>query len=456
MKTKNILITIACVLVVVLTLGLTATLFLPDDVMPAPPEKEVKVADVAYHPGYGAEFKENYPISMLTLTDDMNVAPYAYSDTTLFSGKRITKIDAPIATVSAVDKNQYFTLFVIKNSQAKVGGCYTNADYREFKIYLPKEELTSTTVDKWISIDLSDQFIYVAEDETLAFMKSTDPVKCRYGQIAGDGFIYALNSAGREQKTQSIYYGIYTDEVVDLSGKNISILGDSISTFSGISNDATNTNSTIAGNAVWYPRGGIDKSSEMWWAQTAEATGMNVLVNNSWSGSRVLNGSGAAYQTRCEQLHDNTGDNAGTNPDVIAVYIGINDFNAGLALGSFEKLSDVYSEKDGYITPETVAQAYAIMVYKTIKKYETADVFLFTLPENGSNRDTATLVKYNEMIKKIAAYFDCYVVDIANIAGYDYAAYTIDGLHPNEGGMDLITDLFVRTLKGVYTPVKAE
>ena len=86
MKTKNILITIACVLVVVLTLGLTATLFLPDDVMPAPPEKEVEVAAVAYHPGYGEEFKGDYPISMLTLTDEMNVAPYADSDTTLFSG----------------------------------------------------------------------------------------------------------------------------------------------------------------------------------------------------------------------------------------------------------------------------------------------------------------------------------------------------------------------------------
>ena len=456
MKTKKILITIACVLVVVLTLGLTATLFLPDDVIPSPPEKEVEVADVAYNPGYGADFKENYPIAMLTLTDNMDVAPYAYSDTTLFIGKRITKIDAPIATVSTVDENQYFTLFVIKKSQAKVGGKYTNEDYKEFKVYLPKEELTSTTVDKWISIDLSDQFIYVAEDETLAFMKSTDPVKCRYGQIAGDGFIYALNSAGREQKAESIYYGIYTDDCVDLSGKTISILGDSISTFRGISNDATNTNSTIGGNAVWYPNGDIDKSSETWWAQTAESTGMNLLVNNSWSGSRVLNGSGAAYQTRCTQLHDNTGDNAGTNPDVIAVYIGINDFNAGLALGSFNKLSDIYDKETGYITPETVAEAYAIMVHKMIKKYDTSDVFLFTLPENGTNRATATLAKYNEMIKKIADYFDCYVVDIANIAGYDYATYTIDGLHPNEGGMDLITDLFVRMLKGVYMPVKAE
>jgi len=42
------------------------------------------------------------------------------------------------------------------------------------------------------------------------------------------------------------------------------------------------------------------------------------------------------------------------------------------------------------------------------------------------------------------------VVDIAAIDGYEYEKYTSDGLHPNEQGMDLITDLFVRTLKSVY------
>ena len=63
---------------------------------------------------------------------------------------------------------------------------------------------------------------------------------------------------------------------------------------------------------------------------------------------------------------------------------------------------------------------------------------------------------YSTLIK-IADYFDCHLVDIANIEGYDYAKYTMDGLHPNEQGMDLITELFVRKLEGVYgLPEKEE
>ena len=453
---KKFLTITAVVLVVVLTLGLAVHFLLPDELNPFKPEEEVKVAEVEYNPTFGADFSEKYPISVLTLKDNMSVAPYAYMDTTLFSGKRITKIDAPVATVKALDENQYFTLYVIKSSTVKAGGVFTDAAYKEYKIYLPKEELTSTTVGKWISIDVSDQFIYVGEDETLAFMKSDDPVVCHYANIVAHNFVYDLGKAGKEQKSQSIFYGIYTDDTVDLSGKTISILGDSISTFSGISNNATDTNNTIGGNAVYYPKYEIDNSSETWWAQTAEATGMEMLVNNSWSGSRVLSGNGAAYNTRCVQLHDNTGENNGTHPDVIAVYIGINDFNAGSTIGTFENLSDIYTEEEGYITPETVAQAYAIMVHKMTEMYDNSDIFLFTLPANGTNKNTELLAKYNNVIKDIAESFDCYVVDLANIEGYDYATYTSDGLHPNELGMDLITDLFVRTLKGVYAPAKAE
>lgn len=447
---KKVLITVAIVLVVILTLGLVVALFVPEEYNPFKPEQKPEVAEVEYNPGFGSTFKDDYPISQLTLRDNMPVAPYAYSDTTLFSGKRITKIDVPVGTVKAVDGNQYFTIHVIKKDTVKVGGVYTNGEYSSYKVYLPKEELTSTTVEKWITVDLSDQFIYVGEDETLAFMSPTDPVICCYAQISKYNFIYDLGKAGRSQTAQSIFYGIYTDEMPDLKGKNISILGDSISTFSGISNNASETNSTIGSNAIFYPNAQIDKASETWWSQSANATGMNVLVNNSWSGSRVLNNGGAAYQTRCTQLHDDTGSNKGTNPDVIAVYIGINDFNGGNAIGSFSSVEEIYTEENGYIVPENVAQAYAIMIHKMTKTYADADIFLFTLPANGVNKDTDTLARYNQAIKDIAKCFDCYVVDIGNIDGYDYAKYTSDGLHPNELGMDLITDLFVRTLKGVY------
>ena len=342
MSKGNIIIIVVSILLVILLAGAAVTwfgngenpfedIFTPDD----PVDEPIVFPETEYNPTFGTNFKEDFPIANLTLRDNMQVAPYAYTDTTLFSGKKITKIDAPVGTVKAVDENQYFTLWVVKSEAVKVGGDVTDYAYRQYKIYLPKEELTDTTVNKWITINVSHLNIYVDEDETLAFMKSDDPVICCYANGHLNDFVYDLANAGKVQATQSIYYGIYTDDYVDLEGKKLSILGDSISTYSGLSNNASTTNNTIGSNAVYYPKADIDAADETWWKQTADYTNMDVLVNNSWSGSRVLNNNGAAYLERCVQLHDNTGSNTGTNPDVIAVYIGINDFNAGLNCGEF-------------------------------------------------------------------------------------------------------------------------
>lgn len=443
-KTNKIVTAVVVLLVVVLCGGFLTVFFVHKD------KTDVKPAEIQYNATFGEKFEEEHPLSTLSRMDNMSVAPYAYKDTKLFSGKRITKIAAPVGTVTAVDDNQYFTLWVIKSDVVKAGGKIADGTEKTYKVHIPREEITSTSVNKWITIDLSDQFIYVGEDETLAFMKADDPVICKYADGGELSFIYDLSKTGREQTTQSIYYSIWTDEVVNLKGKNISILGDSISTFGGISNDGANANTNIKDNAVFYPKYEIDKAEKTWWKQAVDSTGMNLLVNNSWSGSKVTNGNGAAYDKRATELHDNTGNNKGTNPDIIAVYMGVNDFDNNVKLGSFKELSEVYSKENGYITPESFAQAYAIMLHKITQKYGKADVYVFTLPYNGTNKDTAAMDKYNDTIRSIAKYFKCRVVDIAAIDGYEYEKYTSDGLHPNEQGMDLITDLFVRTLKSVY------
>lgn len=121
---------------------------------------------------------------------------------------------------------------------------------------------------------------------------------------------------------------------VGFKGKTISILGDSISTFENVSNGtaADTTNSTIRNDAVYYSSGNVSSfgvtQADTWWRQTADVLGMRVLVNNSWSGSRVINftdGTGSAYVGRCQNLHDNTGSNSGETPNIIAIYMGTND-----------------------------------------------------------------------------------------------------------------------------------
>ena len=237
-----------------------------------------------------------------------------------------------------------------------------------------------------------------------------------------------------------------------LTGKNISIMGDSISTYDGYSNDAANTNSSIGNNAIYYTSARLKDVNDTWWMQTASDTGMNVLVNNSWSGSKVFaNAASAGYKNRAVNLHDNTGDNAGTTPDVIAIYLGINDCIGKSEAGTY---SDgflnrlVTDNRDGtfaYAEPTNVAEAYFIMLHKITTTYPKADVFCMTLMENSRITDenaASALAQYNANIKAIANYFDMNVVDWNSESGItlgNYFIYTLDGLHPNDYGMDMMT-----------------
>lgn len=65
--------------------------------------------------------------------------------------------------------------------------------------------------------------------------------------------------------------------------KNAIILGDSYSTFAGF---------VPEGYAVWYPTNYEDDTavrdvSQTWWHQVMEEANLNLLLNNSWSGSTV-------------------------------------------------------------------------------------------------------------------------------------------------------------------------
>lgn len=160
---------------------------------------------------------------------------------------------------------------------------------------------------------------------------------------------------------------------------------------------------------------------------------MNVLVNNSYSGDKVT----ALGQTRCEELHDDTGTNAGTNPDIIAVYLGINDFITNV-------------DKD------TFNNGYDTMIGKIVAKYSSAEIYLFTLLPNGAyTRSESELIEFNNIIKAIAEKYGCNVVDLyanSGITTENMSSYSNDTnyVHPNTLGMDKMTDCFFDVLYNKY------
>ncbi|MBE5744044.1 MAG: hypothetical protein E7358_04950 [Clostridiales bacterium] len=439
---KKIIAIIAICLVVIISAGLVVKFVFFNNGN----DYRVNAKEIEYNKTFGVDFKQEYPSENLLAINTKN-APFAYADTSLFSGKRITKIDIPVSEVISKDAKQYFTIYTVKSNLVKVDGSVSINDCAQYKIYIPESEITSVKLNKWISIDLSSYFIFVEEDETLAFFNFEDPVICGYSNTAGYDYIYNLSDKGQEEKDKSILMEVYTDDLPNLSGKKASVIGDSISTFEGVSNNVE-MNSTIGENRVHYPRQDyrdIDSADKTWWGRTINSTGMDLCVNNSWSGSRVFNNDGAAYQTRCTELHNNQGE----QPDVIFVYMGLNDFAGEVPIGSFKKLSKVY-KNNAYIEPTNFAEAYAIMIHKMKERYKNADIFVMTSPVIGRKYMPELLGEYNQVMIDVANYFECPIIDLANYKAYSYVDCTVDGSHPNQRGMDIMADLLVRSLKAYY------
>ena len=258
-------------------------------------------------------------------------------------------------------------------------------------------------------------------------------------------------------------------------GKTISILGDSICTYENISSGiaAQTTNSTIKDNKDYYKTGRNEVNLEdTWWTQAAESLGARILVNNSYSNTTIFspfsNGEELGYLTRPYNLHDDTGENAGEEPDIVAVYIGTNDFSYHKSrLGSFDDIdfSTLIRKINGeyaYKKPVTSAEAYAIMLHKIKTTYTNAEVYCFTLLQRQTNsaNDSALFRNFNTTISQIAEYMDCYVVDLYNESGITdnekvLNRYLLDAyLHPNKKGMDAIESVFLSSLykNSKYSP----
>lgn len=222
-------------------------------------------------------------------------------------------------------------------------------------------------------------------------------------------------------------------------------------TYDGYSNN-TEHNSTIGKNKPYYgtPEAENVKCrdlsvSETFWGILLEKYEMELCVNNSWSGSKILddNPEAAGWNTRPTELHRNDG----REPDVILSFMGNNDFSKERPAG--EVTDDLFErvKADGFV-PKTFAEGYAVMLRKVTERYPQAKMFVFNMAWRTAEK-SELLIKYNEIIEKVTAHYGVYVVRLteSRMSSLDYAKYTCDGkLHPNAEGMavwaELIEDAF--------------
>lgn len=238
-----------------------------------------------------------------------------------------------------------------------------------------------------------------------------------------------------------------------LEGKTLSILGASISTYTGISNNA-DYNSTIGNNAVYYTEGRYGVyAADTWWMQAANDLGLKLLVNNSWSGSSLLyerSGTVGAYVDRCVQLHNTQGE----EPDIIAIQMGTNDFQyykdtLGTADIDYDAL--IAANADGsytYTEPTTSLEAAAIVLHKISVRYPDAEVYYLNISQRVDGTDEL-IRSFNAELKQVVEHFGAHIVDIYNsaITMEAFDTYIGDGrVHSNQLGMDAYTEAFKRAL----------
>lgn len=229
-------------------------------------------------------------------------------------------------------------------------------------------------------------------------------------------------------------------------GKQFSILGDSISTLDGYN---------PKGYRVFYSgdncvKSGVSKMEDTWWDKVIGFFGGELLVNNSWSGSRVtkLKDKEQLFPSGCSDertaaLHIND-----VKPDVILVYLGTNDWAFGAKTGNETRILD---EDDN----EFFNEAYDNMLKKLKVNYPESEIWCCTLSETCiSNRPDfkfphkyagTHIEEYNEIIRDVVRRNGCRLIDLYE---YKMAYDSIDGSHPTSAGMNTIATMVIREMIG--------
>lgn len=222
--------------------------------------------------------------------------------------------------------------------------------------------------------------------------------------------------------------------------KLVSILGDSVSTYSGCNPE---------GYSVFYDeemrlQNGLNSVDDTWWAQVNRALNARLCVNGSYSGSQVTGNlfPAALSDKRIADLR--TGDAV---PDVILVYIGFNDFGRGI------KVSDKGVKRILHHDGQSFANAYMEMLVKMKRAYPKALIVCGTLmrtevrgkphwrfPEMFAG---TRFEDYNAAIRKACKRKNCRLADL-NALGAQYE--TLDGSHPTAKGHKTIADAWIKCL----------
>jgi len=210
-----------------------------------------------------------------------------------------------------------------------------------------------------------------------------------------------------------------------LKNKKLSILGDSISTYKGVSDDSS-ANSTLIYNPYYY-RDPLPLN-KTYWRLVMEQFGLTLCVNNSWSGGSL---SGRDNPDSGVNRANNLARDDGATPDVVIVFMGVNDLGRRIDISVF-----------------SADYEHTLMTIK--HRYPTAIVCCVNLPDRDIVMKKQTELfnaAIDDAVKAAGANF--FVADLfhSRLNNDCYYMNTLDGLHPDEDGMRIIAEVIIDAIK---------
>ena len=232
---------------------------------------------------------------------------------------------------------------------------------------LPFREIESPEFIKAI-VDAEDHFLLgIQLDGSIEWGKGIPaPIRAKLQEIVNQyqqdktDLLKSINTLNEEltkkiELANSDLSSVKENFEVDLKGKSISILGDSLSTFQGYIPE---------GNAVYYPNTNNDVTAveQTWWMQLINSSNAVLDTNNSWSGAKVSGNLNSAYTNRIGLVG---------NPDFLIIHGGTNDRWQNVPVGSLH-----FEAENSDLNIEEFADSYDLLVRKAIGLYPNANIIL--------------------------------------------------------------------------------
>ena len=220
---------------------------------------------------------------------------------------------------------------------------------------------------------------------------------------------------------------------MELKGKKINFLGDSITEGVGVENEEN----------IFLNRIKLDE-------------GLAEARNYGIGGTRFAyqNGSGGYSEGVYKDVDgcfSNRFDKMDEDADIVVVFGGTNDFGHGDA--PIGEMTDR--------TPDTFYGACHYLFTGLIRKYLGKPIVVMT-PVHRLNEDTpaskkppVTLLDYVKVIREVAEYYGLYLLDLYSSCPLQakipevMERYMLDGLHPNDAGHEMIARQLAKFLKNI-------